>query len=99
MLELKESYYSPVEEQMRAWMYDYYFKPLYALMPANVKSNAGVSAILAALRSGRLSYKNGIFSGKFNMRLSSELARFAKFDRRSKTWKGNPPPEIKAAAL
>ena len=100
MLKLKPDYYEPVAASILDFLYRQYYAPLMAEInkPA-VKLNASVSALTSAILSGRVQYKDGVFTGTFNMRISGELSRFATFDKRSKTWKGRPPAEIIGASI
>lgn len=100
MLRVKPDYYEPVAESILDFLYRQFYAPLMAEIdkPA-VKLNASTSALVAAILSGRVQYKDGVFSGTFNMRISGELSRFATFDKRSKTWKGRPPAEVIGASV
>lgn len=100
MLRVKPSYYEPVVESILDFLYRQFYAPLMAEIdkPA-VKLNSSTSALVAAILSGRVQYKDGVFSGTFNMRISGELSRFATFDKRSKTWKGRPPAEVIGASV
>lgn len=100
MLRVKPSYFEPVAESILDFLYRQFYAPLMAEIdkPA-VKLNSLTSALVAAILSGRVQYKDGVFSGTFNMRISGELSRFATFDKRSKTWKGRPPAEVIGASV
>ena len=100
MLRVKPDYYEPVAASILDFLYRQFYAPLMAEIdkPA-VKLNASTSALVAAILSGRVQYKDGVFSGTFNMRISGELSRFATFDKRSKTWKGRPPAEVIGASV
>lgn len=100
MLALKEAYYKPVESRISRLLWELYFAPLVALIEEPLaKLNAAESAIIAAIKSGKVQYADGVFSGRFNVRISRELSSFATFDARSGVWRGNPGPAIKAAAI
>lgn len=100
MLALKETYYKPVESRISRLLWDIYFAPLVAIIEQPLtKFNAAESAIIAAIKSGKIQYANGVFSGYFNVRISRELSSFATFDARAGVWRGNPGPAIKAAAI
>lgn len=100
MLRVKPDYYEPVAASILDFLYRQFYAPLMAEIdkPA-VKLNSSTSALVAAILSGRVQYKDGVFSGTFNMRISGELSRFATFDKRSKTWKGRPPAEVIGASV
>lgn len=100
MLKVKPDYYEPVAASILDFLYRQFYAPLMAEIdkPA-VKLNASTSALVSAIQSGRVQYKDGVFSGQFNMRISGELSAFATFDKRSGTWKGRPPAEIIGASV
>jgi SPP1 gp7 family putative phage head morphogenesis protein len=100
MIALKENYYSPVYKTLKQLFFEIYYRPLLQLIDLpNVKLNASETAIIEAIKSGRVQYKDGVFSGQFNISISRELATFATFDKRSNVWRGQPGPMIKAAAI
>jgi hypothetical protein len=101
MIRLKESHFKPVQDDLTAYFYQWYYKPILDLIQEkryNSIYNAN-SALVAAIRKGSIVYINGVFSGKFNSRTSRELSKFAKYDKRSKTWKGRPPSDVLAASI
>ena len=105
MLNNKPEYYGKVADELERFLYDNYYAPLLdaineSKIATSVKLvNAVPSALVQAIKAGKVKYDSGIFSGQFNVRISRELSYFAKFDARSTTWKGNPPPEVKAASI
>lgn len=110
MLRVKPSYYAPVDKKMTQFFYDAYFAPILAVLPEadtprirannrNVRENSSTNALLQALSSGRVIYKDGVFSGSFNASISMNLATFAKFDRRTKKWYGRPTSNVLASAI
>lgn len=100
MLRVKPDYYEPVAESILDFLYRQFYAPLMAeIDKPSVKLNASTSALVAAILSGRVQYKDGVFSGTFNMRISGDLSRFATFDKRSKTWNGRPPAEVIGASV
>ena len=100
MLRLKDQFYQPINERMRRLFWDIYFKPLIELVDIPMpRLNSADDAILSAIRSGQVQYQDGLFSGQFNAKISRQLAVFAKFDSRSKTWKGKAPPSIIGASI
>lgn len=99
MIVLKDSYWRPVEERIKALWWSEVFSPIFAIvdLPKPVQNNQ-VTAILDAMEHGRIFYDSGVFSGSFDARTSRELSEFASFDGRSKTWTGFPPPSVIAEA-
>lgn len=99
MLRVKDSYFAETDEHLRRVFYELYFAPLLKAIPRAPKLNASSNALLAALSSGRVIYKDGVFSGSFNASISMNLAAFAKFDRHTKKWYGRPPSNVLASAI
>lgn len=99
MLRVKDSYFADTDEHLRRVFYELYFAPLLAAIPRAPKLNASSNALLSALSSGRVIYKDGVFSGSFNASISMNLASFAKFDRHTKKWYGRPPSNVLASAI
>lgn len=98
MLKWKPKYSEPATLDMSRYFHDLFWsKILEAMIDPYYKLNSN-SALLSALRRGVIRYSDGKFTGEFNMKTSAELEQFAKFDGRSKTWIGVPPPSISATA-
>jgi SPP1 gp7 family putative phage head morphogenesis protein len=97
MLKLKDSWCKDIEDEISLYLYDTYFAPIFEITKATLYNS--LSELVTAIRSGKIVFKDGEFSGKINVKISGELRKFAKYDKRSKTWKGNPPIEVKAASL
>lgn len=77
-------------------------KPIMNIVkPIGELHNEKYTAVIEALRNGRIQYVNGKFYGKFNAKISKELlAMGAKFDKRTKTYnlaRVNFTPEITGA--
>lgn len=99
MLRVKDSYFSDTDDHLRRVFYETYFAPLLAAIPKPPRLNASSNALLSALSSGRVMYKDGVFSGSFNASISMSLSQFAKFDRHTKKWYGRPPSNVLASAI
>jgi SPP1 gp7 family putative phage head morphogenesis protein len=100
MLSLQPNFYAPIEDDLIALFYQSYYLPLLNIIDEpSIKLNAVYSAILAAINAGKVQYKDGVFSGTFNIRISRELATFAKFDKRTGKWTGRPSADILAASI
>lgn len=91
---LKDSYYAEIEKQLRAYFLAEVIEPIIALVrEANkqelkIENATGDAAVRAAIRSGRVQYIGGVFSGKFSAAISSALKKLgAKFDKRSGVFK------------
>lgn len=94
-----ERYWRPIEKQLRELFYQWYYAPILDILEEPVRLANANSAVIAAIRSGKIAYNNGEFTGSFNARISRELSKYAEFDRRSKTWKGRPPADVLGAAI
>jgi SPP1 gp7 family putative phage head morphogenesis protein len=99
MLKLKEPFYSPIEKSMLEFFYKAFYEPILKAAEIPLARFNEASALLAAIRSGRVQYHEGVFSGKFGADISRELSSFARFDSRSNVWRGNPGPDIKGVAV
>lgn len=99
MLKLKDSFYQPVEKSMLAFFYQALYQPILDVLKRPEAKLNDVSALREAIRSGRVQYREGVFTGRFSAAISGELAAFARFDRRSRVWRGDPPPDIKGVAV
>lgn len=99
----KEGYTMLVEREILAWFREAIFMPLLIILheyevPVDPKFqaikydeagrvNAPVSALEEALKSGRVQYASGVFSGQFGAKISKELRSLgATFDRESKVF-------------
>jgi SPP1 gp7 family putative phage head morphogenesis protein len=102
MQENKPEYYSPVYKKMLDFFYQQFYAPIVqSVGKKDVKLNSlsSYSHLIAAIREGKVQYKDGVFSGKFNARISRELSLFARYDRRSGIWKGRAGSDIYSAAM
>jgi len=94
----REEYWKPIQKDLEAYFYQVFWKDiLEALEDPYYRLNAK-SYLLDAIRKGTIQYKAGTFTGVFNMHISAELERFAKYDAKRKVWTGVPPASISAAA-
>lgn len=99
MLRLKNEWSSLVEDDILKFFYAQYYAPLVKILGLKKPIYNANSAVIDAIRSGRIQYRDGVFSGKFDVKTSRELSSFARFDARSKIWKGYPGPDTLAASL
>lgn len=98
MLKWKPEYSEPTTKELEYYFYQLFWAEIidavqdpYFILNAN-------NALISAIRQGIVRYSNGEFTGSFSMKVSTELDKFAKYDARSKTWKGVPPAQISATA-
>ncbi len=98
MLKWKEEYSEPVQKDLEYYFYQLFWSDIIkALNDPYFKLNSN-NALLSAIRRGVIRYSNGEFVGDFSMKVSAELDKFAKYDGRTKTWKGVAPRSIGATA-
>lgn len=108
---LREAYWRDVEDQLKSAFYDIIFKPLVEIAkkgnptfknPVNTLLNATTGALMEAIRSGRIQYDAGTFSGNFNVATSRDLRSIgAVLDPRNRLYKvavENVPDAIRAEA-
>ena len=95
---VKETYYKPIQKELESYFYDFYWRDILQAVKDNERLFNTNDALIAAIRKGTIHYEQGTFTGKFNARISKELSKFAKFNGRTKTWKGIPPSNVTAAA-
>ncbi len=95
---MTDKYYKPIQKDLEYYFYNFYWKDILELVKKTDKLYNSNSALIAAIRKGSIQYKQGLFTGKFNSRISKELRKFAKYDGRSRSYKGIPPSNVTAAA-
>lgn len=100
-----------METQLKKLFFDLIFRPvLDVILPYNAQvkaavkefKNASDKAVVSALRSGRIQYIEGVFSGDFNSSITKELKSMgAKWNKQNKTFMmlpSNLPPSVSAMA-
>lgn len=101
MTKLSEKLYLPIQKDIEKYLYAVMWEDIHKLLlegNMDIKLNAGDDPLIKAIEDGEIYYSNGVFSGRFNMRRAKRLAVFARYDKRSKTWRGTPPSDVSAAA-
>lgn len=98
MLRMQESYYKPIEDDINIFFYDTYWKEIFDVLDSPYFRLNAINPLITAIRNGTIKYSNGIFTGIFNMKISAELEKFAKYDGRIRVWKGVPPSAVSATA-
>ncbi len=88
IVEKKEDY-EAIEARIKRIFQEEIYKPLLREFNASTKAiRNATDSLLEALRTGRVTYHRGTFSGDFNSSVSSDLRQLgAKFDRKSGTFK------------
>jgi len=109
-LRLKPSYWRDIEAQIIDTLRDLLFKPLVHTIKSIEQGskinalilNAKEDPLITALRSGRVQYTLGVFTGQFSAGITSSLRRLgATFDERSRSFRIDPnmvPNWMKAEA-
>lgn len=98
MLKLLDSWYTPTEKELDSIFYDLFYKDIFETLKDPYYNRSALSALITKIRLGKIVYRDGVFSGDFNIETSRALRKFATFDQRSRTWKGSPPGDVIAAA-
>lgn len=98
MLKWKEEYSEPTQKELEYYFYQLFWAEILAAVKDPYFRMNSNNALIAAIRRGTVKYSNGEFIGDFSMRVSAELDKFAKYDARTKSWKGIPPANVSAAA-
>lgn len=98
MLKLLDSWYTPTEKELDSIFYDLFYRDIFEALKDPYYNRSSLSALITKIRLGKIVYRDGVFSGDFNIETSRALRKFATFDQRSRTWKGSPPGDVLAAA-
>ena len=73
----KDKYFQETEKQITAFLAETMYRPLLELLESPLYNSS--SALINAIRSGKIQFKNGVFTGSFNARISRELSKYAKY--------------------
>jgi SPP1 gp7 family putative phage head morphogenesis protein len=109
---LKDVYWTDVEAQIKTIFYQIVFAPLMDILRKATpqasrlselqNSGGNLSALVEALRSGKVQYRDGVFSGTWNSWITRDLQAIgAKWDRRSGVWRlavAETPETVRAEA-
>lgn len=98
MLKLLEKWYTPTQKELEAIFYDLFFRNIMGTLKNPLYNRTAKEALITKIRQGKIVYRQGVFTGEFNIETSRALSKFATFDGRSRTWKGQPPVDVLAAA-
>jgi len=100
-----QSDWDRLEKELKAAFKRMIFEPMLAAaeIPKSTLQNSASSALVAALEASRVTHERGLFSGKFNSRVSRELRELgATFDRSANGWRlpiSLMPPELRLAVV
>ena len=110
---LRDIYWAEVEDQLKLIFYELVFAPVVSVIrkaspqPFQVNemlmtAESHHRALSLAIKTGRIQYKDGVFSGDFTLGISKELkALGARFDQRSRVYLleiASVPEDVRAAA-
>lgn len=102
MAKIDDKAWKPIQKDLERFFYEQYYKPLLDLFDKpiynSLYNSKSENALIAAIRKGRITYRSGVFSGKFNAEISRELSKYATYNKSSKQWKGVAPFKVTAAA-
>lgn len=88
-------YYAPVQKGVEQVFFDLIFKPLVTIIKGGTQQkivlNATLDPLEQAIRTGRVQYQDGVFSGQFSAAISRALRSIgATFDARSAVYRLDP---------
>ncbi|MES2220676.1 MAG: phage minor head protein [Acidobacteriota bacterium] len=110
---LREAYWDDMESQLKAIFYEIVFAPIVEILrkasPQGREfqemmnaQGGGVGSLMMALRTGRVQYTDGVFSGDFSVAISKDLRSLgASFDHRALVYRldvGRVPEQVRAEA-
>ena len=84
-MKLKESWFLPIQEKLEKYFYDTYFLPLIELFKEPLYNST--NDVINAIRRGQIVLQGDEISGVFNIKVSKELSKFAKFNKYTRKWK------------
>lgn len=96
MVRLTDRYYRPMQDAIEKYLHAVLWNDI-AVLTADSVTNATYTALIDAITKGRVTFRDGEFTGAFNMRIARELERFATYDKRRKAWAGSPPVNVLVA--
>jgi hypothetical protein len=99
LIQYKEAYSEPVQKQLEQYFIAVYWAEILEALKDPLYRMNNSNPLVDAIRKGKIQYQSGRFTGEFNMITSRELEKFAKYDGRTKTWVGTPPPQVTAASV
>jgi uncharacterized protein with gpF-like domain len=99
MIQYREAYSEPVQKQLEKYFGVVYWAEILEALKDPLFRMNDVNPLVDAIRKGKIQYQSGRFTGEFNMKTSRALEKFAKYDGRSRSWVGTPPPQVAAASV
>lgn len=83
-MKLKEQWYKGIQDQLTEYFYQTYFLPILELFKQPLYNST--NDVINAINKGQIVIQGNEISGVFNMRVSAELRKFAKFNKYTKKW-------------
>lgn len=96
---VRDTDYKGIADSIGQFFWSLYFGPLLSVLSDSPRIFNSRQALVTAIRAGRITYRDKEWTGRFSAATSSELAKFATWDARTKRWTGAPPPDILAATV
>jgi uncharacterized protein with gpF-like domain len=84
-MKLKESWYLDIQDKLEKYFYATYFLPLIELFKEPLYNST--NDVINAIRRGQIVLQDDEISGVFNIKVSKELSKFAKFNKFTHKWK------------
>jgi uncharacterized protein with gpF-like domain len=84
-MKLKESWYLDIQDKLEKYFYDTYFLSLIELFQEPLYNSA--NDVINAIRRGQIVLQGDEITGVFNIKVSKELSKFAKFNKYTHKWK------------
>jgi hypothetical protein len=96
---LKDSYWQPLEGQLRQEFYNKFFKHLFAVVNQPLEMINSKNDLIAAVNSGRIGWDGKYYRGTLNSRISAELRKIAEWDGRARAFRGIPPSWLQSVLV
>jgi len=99
MIRPDPKWFAGIESTLDQFFFEAYYKPILEII--NMPLQNARNELVQAIRNGIIKYSNGVFTGQFNAKTSSQLSEFASYDARRKQWNafGIVPGEVVGAAM
>jgi SPP1 gp7 family putative phage head morphogenesis protein len=87
-----DSFEEDLEAEITRWFAQVVYGPLFGMLPIERENATGdYSALIEAIKSGRVQYSDGVFTGKFSATISKSIRSFGgRFEPSAKIFKVNP---------
>lgn len=97
---MRDEWWQDVGDAVAMLLFDAALRPmLHVVMNSRAPRYNSQQALIEALRTGRVSYADGRFTGSFSAAVARELRKFATYNPSTKSYQGTPPPAVLGAAV